>query len=234
MAETVSMGSLCFNGQAQAVGGEYNDERLSIGPTVPGKAIQWVKANNLLIADRVICTNVSWAQLDACGLVFGIPVQIDGNMYLCRCLRVGSKESVPNEWDDALTATDESNDLWHWSNEFFWGQEPAHSSYRAVRGDCSARHWDYITAATRSVGFGFRPVLEPLGSEPWNPYVLIGKTIRLYGTRGVPLEGCLLDVDDYDFTLTPVTGTPTDCLWASKAGDNLIVSRDSVLWAKEA
>ena len=33
--------------------------------------IQWVKAGNLLVADRNLLKNVSWEQLDTWGLVFG-------------------------------------------------------------------------------------------------------------------------------------------------------------------
>lgn len=235
MAEIIKLGSLYFDGQPQETGVKYDGEQITFGPTVSGEEIQWVKANGLLIADRCVCTDVSWDQLDNQGLVFGTPIQIDGQFYLCRCLKVGAENGVPNEWDSDMDEIGESNDLWHWENTYFWGQEapPALSSRRAARGYRSARFWDYFSTSLRDINVGFRPVLEPLGSEPRNPDALIGKTIQVYGPRSVSLEGLLLDVDDYDFTLTPVASTPTDCLWASMAGDNLVVSRDSVLWLKE-
>lgn len=43
------------------------------------------------------------------------------------------------------------------------------------------------------------------------------------------MEGRLLDTDDYDFILAPVAGTPTDCFRASRAGENLVADRASVL-----
>lgn len=235
MLETIKLGSLYFDGQPQETGARYDGGRIMLGAAIPDKELQWIKANGLLIADRCICTNISWEQLHAQGLVFGTPIQIDGQFYLCRCLKVGAEDDVPNEWDTALDETNESNDLWHWENAFFWGQEipSGFASSRAVRGWVSAHYWNNRNASGRLVNVGFRPALEPLGAEPWNSETLIGKTIRLYGARGVPLEGRLLDVDDYDFTLAPVAGTPTDCSWASRAGENLVVSRDSVLWAKE-
>lgn len=236
MLDTIKLGSLYFDGQPQEAGYEYNDGQITFGPAVPGKELQWVKASGLLIAGRCVCTDISWEKLHAQGLVFGTTVQIDGQLYLCRCLKVGAERGAPNEWDAALDETDESNDLWHWEDTFFWGQETPENRvpYRVVRGWVSARFWSYDNATNRRVNVGFRPVLEPLCSELCFPDTLIGKTIRLYGSRGAPLEGCLLDVDDYDFTLAPAAGTPTDCSCISKVGDNLVVSRDSVLWAKEA
>lgn len=236
MLDTTKLSSLYFDGQPQEIGARYDGGKIALGPAAAGKEIQWIKVNGLLIADRCICTNVSWEQLDDQGLVFGTPVQIDGNMYLCRCLKVGAKDGVPNEWDAALDETDESNDLWQWEDAFFWGQETLENrvSFRAVRGGISARYWYNLNAANRYVDVGFRPALEPLGSEPCSPDALIGENIRLYGPGWAALEGRLLDADDYDFILVPVAGAPADCLWASRAGENLIVSRDSVLWAREA
>lgn len=139
MAEVIEIGTLYFDGRPQKVGVKYNGERLSLGPTVPGKAIQWVKANGLLIADRCVCTQISWGELDFIGLVFGTIIQIDGRWYLCRCLKVGAEGGVPNEWDAILEKVGESNDLWHWKDAFFWGQETLgnlgnQAWGRAVRG----------------------------------------------------------------------------------------------------
>ena len=235
MAEIIKLGSLYFDGQPQEVGSKYNNGQITFGPAVPGKELQWFKINGILVADRCVCTCVSWEQLDDQDLVFGTLARIDGQFYLCRCLKVGTDAVVPSEWNTALNEIGKNNMIWHWKNQYFWGQETlkGQASHRAVRGYSSARFWNDLAVTTRRAYVGFRPALEPLGPEPCSPDALIGKTIRLYGARGVPLEGRLLDVDDYDLILTPVTGTPTDCSWASRAGENLVVSRDSVLWAKE-
>lgn len=237
MVEIIKLGSLYFDGRPQETGAEYDGGRITLGATISDKELQWVKLKSgLLIANCCVCYNISWKQLDSQGLVFGTPVQIDGQPYLCRCLKVGAEEGVSNEWNTALGEAGESNDIWHWSGQYFWGQEilEDRASDRAFRGYHSARFWYYNSASTRHASLGFRPALEPLDSEPCSPETLIGKTIQLYGPRGVSLEGRLQDVDDYDFVLAPVAGVPTACFWISKAGDNLVVSRDSVLWAKEA
>ena len=237
MAEVVKLGSLYLDGQPKKAGAFCINNQISIGSTVLDYELQWVKlSNGLLIADRSVCVNVSWKQLNDAGLVFGTPVTIDGETYLCRCLKVGAEEDEPNEWDTALDEIGRDTSIWHWGDDFFWGQEVADHNelFRVLRGYYAARGRSQYTVSYRDDYLGFRPALEPLGSEPCSPETLIGKTILLYGPRGVSLEGRLQDVDDYDFVLAPVAGVPTDCFWISKAGDNLVVSRDSVLWAKEA
>ena len=237
MAEVVKLGSLYLDGQPKKAGAFCINNQISIGSTVLDYELQWVKlSNGLLIADRSVCVNVSWKQLNDAGLVFGTPVTIDGETYLCRCLKVGAEEDEPNEWDTALDEIGRDTSIWHWGDDFFWGQEVADHNelFRVLRGYYAARGRSQYTVSYRDDYLGFRPALEPLGSEPCSPETLIGKTILLYGPRGVSLEGRLQDVDDCDFVLAPVAGVPTDCFWISKAGDNLVVSRDSVLWAKEA
>ena len=84
--------------------------------------------------------------------------------FRCRLLRVGNTSGAPNEWDDILDITGEDDDLWHWKDMYFWGQEVSTygPSSRAVRGWVSARYWDYYNATYRIVYVGFRPALEPL------------------------------------------------------------------------
>ena len=105
---------------------------------------------------------------------------IDGNPYSVRLLMVGTRPGVPNEWDSLLDDLGEDDGLLHWNQMFFWGQETdkQFSAYHANRRYYSARYWHITTASYRSVGLGFRPVLEPL-----DPDTLTsdkdGKVIRL-------------------------------------------------------
>ena len=93
MVEVVKLGSLYFDGQPQEIGVPYNGKRLLFGDTVSGKEISWARLQNgLLIAGRCVCTEISWEQLHEEGFVFGAPITIDGETYLCRCLRVGAKK----------------------------------------------------------------------------------------------------------------------------------------------
>ena len=134
---------------------------------------------NLLIADRVLLSNVSWCDLNQQGFVDGKKISIDGMSFRCRLLRVGNDSDTPNEWDDILDITGQDDDLWHWKDMYFWGQEVSTygPSNRAVRGYCSARNWRYVNATTQNVTVGFRPALEPLGTET----LQTGRTVILEG-----------------------------------------------------
>lgn len=235
MAEVIEIGTLYFDGRPQEVGVEYNNERLSIGPTVPGKAIQWVKANDLLVADRAICTNVNWEQLNACGFVFGVPVQIDGKWYLCRCLKVGAKGGDPNEWDAALYETGEDDGIWHWKGQYFWGQETPEgwASTRAVRGCYSARDRSISPASNRYATVGFRPALEALVPVPLDYGPLVGTEITPMGPDNKFVSGRLASFTDYDLVLEAPSPLPDACKWAVPDGKQIIVERASVSWLRE-
>ena len=170
--EIVKFGSIYNYGIAQSPGFACNETaNFFLGDTASGKELQWVKLKNgLLVADRCVCIEVSWEQLHKAGLVFGTLVTIDGEAYLCRCLKVGAKDHEPNEWDAALDATSEDDRLWHWEDAFFWGQEPVEgwAAHRAYRGYFSARYWYYSSASYRFVLLGFRPALEPLRPDNLN------------------------------------------------------------------
>lgn len=141
---------------------------ISLG-TLASEGINWIKPidSNLLVADRVLLTKVSWEDLDKDGLVAGKTVLLNGQHFRCRLLQVGDEEGVPNEWDKVLHKTVGDNSLWHWENIFFWGADISayNMSNRAVRGYYSARYWYHDGATDRSVDVGFRPALEPLPSD---------------------------------------------------------------------
>ena len=84
--------------------------------------IYWREVNDgskkLLIADRVLCVNVSWDALNSQSLILGKTITIDGQQYLVRSLTGGSNYRTgsdaysggapsSNEWDRFIT--NESN-----------------------------------------------------------------------------------------------------------------------------
>ena len=144
---------------------------ISISPvTREEEPITWIKPYgiNILIADRVLLTKVSWKDLNRNGFVNGKEIVIEGQHFRCRLLHVGNTRDVPNEWDNILDATNENNALWHWKDMYFWGSDVPilRASTRAVRGWVSARYWRNYSATHRSVYVGFRPVLEILNTDP--------------------------------------------------------------------
>ena len=236
--EIVKFGSIYNYGIAQSPGFACNETtNFFLGDTASGKELQWVKLKNgLLVADRCVCIEVSWEQLHKAGLVFGTLVTIDGEAYLCRCLKVGAKDHEPNEWDAALDEAGEDSELWHWDEALFWGQETFEysSSFRTVRGWAHARLWDIDDVATRAPHTGFRPALEYLGSKSYPPDTLLGKEVKIYGPDGITAEGRLVDFSDYDIVLNANFVVPPDCFWVRVDKNNIIISRNKVVWLKEA
>ena len=201
MVRTLKLGSLYLNGQPTAPEIEYHPGQIiSFGDSVSDMAINWVPVNGLLIADRCLLTNIRWDDLDAQGLVLGTEVDVQGFRFKIRLLKVGSEEDILNEWDDALDTVGEDDDLWHWKNEFFWGQESVDKdgSLRALRGCSSARYWDWDDSSTRRAHLGFRPALEPLPTDPSD--LRYSQAVMAIGRNGC-VVGELVAETQYDFII---------------------------------
>ena len=83
----------------------------------------------------------------------------------------GLPAPLSSDLDSTLNSTDKGsthNQFWNWMGVYSWCQEvySGNSSYRAVRGYPSARHWSSDYATSRFVIVGFRPVLEILNTDP--------------------------------------------------------------------
>lgn len=235
MAEIVKLGSLYFDNLPQKSGAVHYGEDISFGPALPDFEIQWVKLKGgFLIADRCLCTNISWQQLNDQNYVSGKIIQIDGSYYLCRCLNVGGKDGAPNEWDDALDEVGESDDIWNWSGVDFWGQEAWEDdpTSRTARACYMSRNWSHYPPDSQFYGLGFRPLLEPLGSK-WSTVGLIGETIQIIGPDGILFSGCLMEADDYDLTVVPTTPLPEGCTWGQQVGTRAIIDRATIQWARK-
>ena len=226
-SDIVRLGSLYLDGQPSDVGATYNCEVLSFGDSAAGKEIQWIKDGSALIASSCVCTNISWKQLNQMGFVFGAPVQIDGSSYLCRCLKVGSNENNPNEWDELLDKYGEDPDFWHWDNAYFWGQETSeyNESAHVVRGYHYARRLDRFSTSSRHAHLGFRPALESLTSKP--PEALVGSSIKVFGPHGNSVRGRLVDFDDYDLVLAPENKASFS--WVAQRGKQFVVNKSAVI-----
>ena len=234
--EVKNFGSLYLNGRPSVLNAKYGGGNISLGDTVPEEAIPFVKWKDLWVAGKAICLNASWDDLNKHNFITGHPIKIDGVPYLCRSLKVGEKENVPNEWDSILDDLGEDDNLWHWGSGYFWGQEGSkyEASYRAVRGFHSARNWFDDNAATRNVYVGFRPVLEPLPPEPLVSDTLIGANLKVYGPD-TAIIGQLVEHTDYDLVMAPNAGLrlPRKCQWARRDGKHIIIDQTAVIWMKE-
>ena len=203
MTQTLKFGSLYVNDKPIDPGTEYKpDQAISFGTMTPDKAINWVPVNGLLIADRCLLARISWDDLNDQGLVFGREIQLFGFRFWARLLKVGNCEGVPNEWDSALDVVGENDDLWHWEDMFFWGQETVltDASSRAYRGYRSARLWSWNNSSYRYATLGFRPALEPLATVPTT--LKLGQDVLAIGKDGA-VVGKLMDATTYDLVIQP-------------------------------
>lgn len=210
--------------------------KISIGDTVSSCEIEWVElSSGLLVADRCVCSNVSWEQLNEFGLIFGTAIQIDSKWYLCRCLKVGNARGTPNEWDSALDEAGNSDELWNWSEKFFWGQEtiPAYPVDRAYRGCNLPRHRGGDSASTQNAYIGFRPALEPLDPVPLNYGPLVGAETTFVGPDSEFVSGRLTSFTDYDLVLEAASPLPDACKWGFTDGKCVILDRSSVYWLRK-
>ena len=170
-------------------------------------------------------------QLDCWGFVFGKLVCIDRNPYVCRCLRVGNTKEESSEWNELVDKYG-YDDLWHWYGRYFWGQEATWKDGTTelectARGYYSARSWSSYDCRIQLDFIGFRPVLEPLSSEP--PDAFVGKPIRVYGQTCGYVSGILIGPDDYDLVLKPDGPMLDKRGWAVQQGEEFIVQRNAVL-----
>ena len=126
--------------------------------------ITWIKPEgmDLLIADRVLLTNVSWSWLDKNGFIKGKVMHLNGLDLTCRLPQVGDEHEY-SEWDQCLDRSGSDDDnLWHWNKMKFWGRDVIAGRYqfRATRGYGSPVERIKYTASTEGKHIGFRPVLE--------------------------------------------------------------------------
>lgn len=208
---------------------KYDGAEICLGNTIPGKELEWVEWNGLLVANRCACVAVSWQELNDHGYVFGWPVSIDGKPYLCRSLEVGSLSRSMNEWDSILDDLGDDDSIWHWKEQWFWGQEQSAAwTHRYARGCTSARDRCNLSERHVSDTLGFRPVLEKLSSAPMDKNM--GKQIVVYGPHNIAIEGRLVGFDDYDIALDGVAPLHADCDWAIRtSGGQAVVCRSSII-----
>ena len=166
---------------------QRNVSTVAIGNAVQGEPpITWIQPSgmNILVADRVLFTDVSWQALAEAGVILGREVTVNGTRFVLRSLKVGASKDVLNEWDQCLDATGDSNELWHWKNAAFWCQEISRStgSERVVRGYVSARYWFSRNPEEQYISVGFRPVLDivlPCGIAEGRVGLLEGREFTL-------------------------------------------------------
>lgn len=160
----------------------YTDGSLtevSLGNSIAGHEISWLQpeGSHLLIADRVLLCNISWANLNALGLIKGKELLIDGQCFLCRVASAA-------EWDNIVKTLGNANRVLNWRNMLSWTNDNAFEKNNTLMatlfgfyGATGKRDYE-ITVRTPNVGY--RPILEPLAPLTFNERTITMLDIPCY------------------------------------------------------
>ena len=226
MADILLLGSPYVRGKVAAPGKSMyryrQDAPITIGDTYSGKALRWVEANGLLVAQGEVLTSVSRKMLAASGLDQDCTLTIDGDEYKYRLLRVApGKGGEPSEWDALQQAYP---GVWMFSRNMLglWGQEGIYfneSGFSSMRSD---RPEETI--------FGWRPVLERIILVSPD---MVGKCLWVSTGMG-SLQGDLVEMTDYDlvFRKAFATDLPPEH-FSILPGDRLVLEKAVVKRVKE-
>lgn len=237
MAKIIWLGSLYFNHKAQKPGTSYyeKDGSITIRNTAKGKEISWLPLDHMLVAQRCVCTSVSWNQLDENRLIKGTITKIDGRDYLCRSLITEPNAIFRSEWDRFVDEYEGSGIDIQWKI-YTIGQEiskdrgiPGLMDMCFVRGYLSSRYDSLVGTSIQHHGAGFRPVLEPVLPATGDLSSFIGKDIILLGPNMEHIKGVLTGFSDYDIELDLPLGLPADCSWAVGKGP-AVITRSFTPW----
>ena len=169
--------------------------------------------HSLFVADYAVTHTVSWNDLNTADLIFGKDYAAGGVNYTLRAPSAGSgrtysdesQRGAPqsNEWDKILDKNDRY--IKNWIDRYSLGQDTSKNagmSFRAIRGNSSARYWNNNIPTNSYLSLGFRPVLEVLNPGTLGPDGLKAVTLALGGGK---LGGSAEDIqiivkNDSEFT----------------------------------
>ena len=150
--------------------------------------------HSLFVADYNVTHTVSWNDLDTASLIFGKNYASGGVDYTLRAPSVGSgrtglnesQRGTPqsNEWDKILDKNDRY--IKNWIDRYSLGQDTSKNagmSFRAIRGNSSARYWNNNIPTNFYLSLGFRPVLEVLNPDTLDADGLKAVTLDLGGGK---------------------------------------------------
>ena len=150
--------------------------------------------HSLFIANHNVTHTVSWNDLNTSDLIFGKDYAAGGVNYTLRAPSAGSgrtysdesQRGAPqsNEWDKILDKNDRY--IKNWIERYSLGQDTSKNagmSFRAIRGNSSARYWNNNIPTNFYLSLGFRPVLEVLNPDALDADGLKAVTLALGGGK---------------------------------------------------
>ena len=154
--------------------------------TDPNAQYGYTFKHSLFIADYILKNKVSWKELNQSGWIFGKNYNSGNISYTMRAPTVGSginAENVVtpanNEWD--AIADKSGGYIKNWVDVYTWGQDSAgeYKLNKAVRGLRELRKWRNENQGTRTIVYGYRPVLEVKNAADLGPEALKVVTLQL-------------------------------------------------------
>lgn len=126
----------------------------------------------ILVADRNIRRSVSWDNINDVGCVNGKNVVIGQDIYKCRLITGASANPSTTgggEWDELIVAHTPENSKSNWQDVYSWCIETvkdADGNKRFLRGNISVETFASALQSNPADIFGWRPVLEFVGTKP--------------------------------------------------------------------
>lgn len=201
MANTMLFGSIYMGKEPMQTGDKFPGGRpmITLGDMVPSMGIRWVLVNGLLIASISILRDASLDALCAYGLAEGQIVNIDGQTYRCRLLRVNDMKDPENEWEAALQAAGDEDRLWHWTDEPFWVFDCTNRRPTViVRSNTPPARKSHVVCSNSDELWGWRPVLEPIQMD--FSRFCPGDCLEVGGSKSC-VSGQLIEITEYDLVL---------------------------------
>lgn len=233
MANTFRIGTLSLSGKLVVpsdIGILYHGETPEILNTAKGKDLHWVVVDGKLISEKCLLRRISYHDIDVLGLADPSKIQIDGEEYILRLLKVGKCKDEPNEWDSAIDATGVNNAIWHWNGTYTWGCDTMQNpGVKPIRGGEEPRAWSQNSVQNYN-STGWRPVLEPVSVKLSQR--ICGKNVAVWRGQQI-LYGKLVSYTDYDLYLRearPLFSSGFDRTpWYADLGENcLVVDRKQI------
>ena len=211
---------------------------LKFGNSGHGTPMPWFKMGSLWVSCYVYCLGVSWRELQRMGYIYGTPICIDGEKYLCRSMVLNNH----GEWGRILKEYDILHDKHMKNASAFFGQDFVAGNGIFQEDRCSIAGDSSKPSLIRAVKvgvhnseIGFRPVLEPIGPMPVVNSSMLGQSISLY-CGAFRLDGTLMDYTDYDLVLKVEPNKVIDgqdLAGIAEHKDTVVVDREIILHMKE-
>ncbi len=210
MALRRAFGTIYLDGTPVREGTAYRGNReFKIGNTQELKPIRWLQHGPLYIAESVVLSVISFADLILQKYCDETTVLIDDVPFRCRLPQLGDRAGEPCEWLDlakqfGIVKNRAAKDSWFWSRGNPLVPDISPVSHLQDPEQYMILDWR-LPDDSAGHPVGWRPIIEPVGIELTAD--LIGTLIVAWSGEHA-LCGKLVDMSEYDLVLDNVLSWP--------------------------